>query len=103
MDERRTSLVYDALECGLTRCQRRSTIHDAAPVPSHRRFLHCRGIVWHDDVRWYPTQPCRQRHCCRMIPRGMRGDPVPGFLVQEGKDRVARAAELEGTHLLEIF
>jgi hypothetical protein len=81
MDERRTRLVDDALECGLPRCQRRRTIHDAAPVPSHRRFLHRWGIVWHDDVRWHPAQPCHQRHRCRMIPRRMRSNPMPGFLV----------------------
>jgi hypothetical protein len=38
-----------------------------------------------------------------MITRGVGGNPVPSFLVGEGKDRVARPAELEGTHLLEIL
>jgi hypothetical protein len=38
-----------------------------------------------------------------MIARGVGGDPVPGFLVSEGKDRVACPTELEGAHLLKIL
>jgi hypothetical protein len=38
-----------------------------------------------------------------MIARGVGGNPMPGFLVREGKDRVARPAKLEGPHFLEIL
>src|SRR5262249_30090434 len=101
--ERRTGLMDDACESCLTRCQGRGTIHDAAPVPSYCRFLHRRRVVWYDDVRRHPTQSCRQRYRCRMIARGVGGDPVPSFLLREAKNRVARPTELEGAPFLEIL
>src|SRR5262252_6148264 len=38
-----------------------------------------------------------------MIPRRVGSNTLPGFLVGEGKDRITRPAELEGTHFLEIL
>src|SRR5262245_40234489 len=38
-----------------------------------------------------------------MIPRRVGGNTLLGFLVREGKDRITRPAELEGTHFLEIL
>jgi len=38
-----------------------------------------------------------------MIPRRVGSNTLPGFQVREGKDRITRPAELEGTHFLEIL
>jgi hypothetical protein len=38
-----------------------------------------------------------------MIARRVGGNPIPGVLVREAKNRIARSAKLEGAHFLEIL
>ena len=81
----------------------RFAFDDLAAIAAHRGLLHLGRIAWHDDGRLDASPRGGIGQGLGVIARGMGGDTPGRLLVTQAKHRVAGAAGLEGTGLLQVF
>ncbi len=74
-----------------------------AAVAARGLDLDRRRVLGHHDHRAHAQQPRRQRDRLRMIARREGDDTGLALLGCELRQRVVRAAELEGAHALEVL